>query len=157
MDVAQNPDAVEREIERSRAQLAETIDAIADRVSPRRVAERGTGKLRTALESARGRVSARSALPAGGSNPRQSSPGGAGDRLGALAARGRSLLATGSNPGGGTGGDRLGALTARSRSLVAAGRSSASRLPLGTNRAALAGAAAAVLLLLAVMLRRRHR
>lgn len=39
-----DPDALERRIERTRAELARTVDAIADRVSPKRVAERGVAK-----------------------------------------------------------------------------------------------------------------
>jgi hypothetical protein len=44
-----DPDAIEREIERTRAELAETIDAIADRVSPKRALRRTTGKMRGAM------------------------------------------------------------------------------------------------------------
>ncbi|GAB2920818.1 DUF3618 domain-containing protein [Nonomuraea fastidiosa] len=35
-----DPDELERQIARTRAELARTVDAIADRVSPKRVAER---------------------------------------------------------------------------------------------------------------------
>ena len=35
-----DPAALERKIERTRAELARTVDAIADRVSPKKVAER---------------------------------------------------------------------------------------------------------------------
>lgn len=42
-----DPAALEREIERTRAELARTIDAIADRVSPKRVAERSVAKIKT--------------------------------------------------------------------------------------------------------------
>ncbi len=45
-----DPDALEREIERTRAELARTVDAIADRVSPKRVAERGVAKVRANAE-----------------------------------------------------------------------------------------------------------
>lgn len=42
-DVAaqRNPEAIQREIEATRAELADTIDAIADRISPKRAASRG--------------------------------------------------------------------------------------------------------------------
>src|SRR3954466_12657867 len=42
-DVAaeRSPDAIQREIEQTRAELADTIDAIADRISPKRAASRG--------------------------------------------------------------------------------------------------------------------
>lgn len=46
-DVAQrNPDAIQREIEQTRAELADTIDAIAERISPRRAASRGAQAVR---------------------------------------------------------------------------------------------------------------
>ncbi|MEV7806318.1 DUF3618 domain-containing protein [Microbispora sp. NPDC088329] len=48
-----DPEALERKIERTRAELARTVDAIADRVSPKRVAERGVEK---AKANARGFV-----------------------------------------------------------------------------------------------------
>ncbi|MFC4589303.1 DUF3618 domain-containing protein [Sphaerisporangium corydalis] len=40
------PEALERDIERTRAELAYTVDAIVDRVSPKRVAERGVAKVK---------------------------------------------------------------------------------------------------------------
>ncbi|MCM3884469.1 DUF3618 domain-containing protein [Frankia sp. R82] len=42
----QDPAAIQRQIEQTRAELAETIDAIAEIVSPRRVAERAQEQLR---------------------------------------------------------------------------------------------------------------
>ncbi|WP_055477739.1 DUF3618 domain-containing protein [Sphaerimonospora mesophila] len=42
-----DPDALERQIERTRAELARTVDAIADRVSPKRVAERSVTKAKS--------------------------------------------------------------------------------------------------------------
>lgn len=45
----QDPHAIQREIEHTRAELADTIDAIADRVSPKRVASRSAARLRTAV------------------------------------------------------------------------------------------------------------
>jgi len=41
-----DPAALERDIERTRAELARTIDAIADRVSPKRVAERSVARMK---------------------------------------------------------------------------------------------------------------
>ena len=40
------PDALVTEIERTRAELARTIDQISDRVSPSKVARRGTDRVR---------------------------------------------------------------------------------------------------------------
>jgi hypothetical protein len=40
-DVARDPDEIAQEIEQTRAELADTIDAIADRISPRKAAARG--------------------------------------------------------------------------------------------------------------------
>jgi hypothetical protein len=52
-DVAQgqtrSPDAIQREIEQTRSELAETIDAIADRISPRRAASRGAAAVRAGV------------------------------------------------------------------------------------------------------------
>lgn len=45
-DRARDPEALEREIERTRVELARTIDALADRVNPRNVAHRGVAKLK---------------------------------------------------------------------------------------------------------------
>ncbi|MEV3922494.1 DUF3618 domain-containing protein [Actinomadura coerulea] len=45
-DKSRDPEALEREIERSRRQLARTIDELADRVSPRNVAQRGAERLK---------------------------------------------------------------------------------------------------------------
>ncbi|NDU71221.1 DUF3618 domain-containing protein [Actinomadura sp. DSM 109109] len=45
-DMSRDPEALEREIERSRQQLARTIDELADRVSPRNVAQRGAERLK---------------------------------------------------------------------------------------------------------------
>ena len=50
-DVAadRTPDTIQREIEQTRAELADTIDAIADRLSPRRVVGRGAHAVRSQL------------------------------------------------------------------------------------------------------------
>jgi LPXTG-motif cell wall-anchored protein len=45
-----DPDALERKIERTRAELARTVDAIADRVSPKRIAQRGVAKVKADAE-----------------------------------------------------------------------------------------------------------
>jgi hypothetical protein len=49
--VARDPDAIQREIEQTRAELADTIDAIADRLSPKRVAARGGQAVKTQVSS----------------------------------------------------------------------------------------------------------
>ncbi|MFC6886601.1 MULTISPECIES: DUF3618 domain-containing protein [Actinomadura] len=41
-----DPEALEREIERTRMELARTIDELADRVNPRNVAQRGADRLK---------------------------------------------------------------------------------------------------------------
>ena len=65
-----DPAALEREIERTRANLARTVDAIAERVSPKRVAERGVAKFRSNAEhlvaSVSDRVTGNSHRPAEG-------------------------------------------------------------------------------------------
>jgi hypothetical protein len=45
-DRAHDPEALEREIERTRQELARTIDALADRVSPRNVAQRSAERFK---------------------------------------------------------------------------------------------------------------
>jgi hypothetical protein len=64
-DVAgRDPDAIAREIEQTRAELADTIDAIADRMSPKRAASRGAEALKAQVSSARSKVTGDSATPA---------------------------------------------------------------------------------------------
>jgi hypothetical protein len=46
-----NPDTIQREIEQTRAELAETIDAIADRISPKRAASRGAHAVKAHVSS----------------------------------------------------------------------------------------------------------
>jgi hypothetical protein len=41
-----SPDAIQKEIEQTRAELAETIDAIADRISPKRAASRSAAAVK---------------------------------------------------------------------------------------------------------------
>jgi hypothetical protein len=50
-DVAEtrSPDAIQKEIEQTRAELAETIDAIADRISPKRAATRGAAAVKAGV------------------------------------------------------------------------------------------------------------
>jgi LPXTG-motif cell wall-anchored protein len=45
-----DPAELERQIERTRGELAQTVDAIVDRMSPKRVAERGVAKVRSDVE-----------------------------------------------------------------------------------------------------------
>ena len=44
---SRDPDAIVREIEQTRAELADAIDTIAQRVSPKRVAARGAEAVQT--------------------------------------------------------------------------------------------------------------
>jgi hypothetical protein len=43
-DKTRDPAAIEREIERTREELARSIDLLAERLSPKRAAQRGTAK-----------------------------------------------------------------------------------------------------------------
>jgi hypothetical protein len=45
-DKARDPESLEREIEQTRDELARTIDALAYRVSPKHVAERGVSRIK---------------------------------------------------------------------------------------------------------------
>lgn len=48
--MSRDPDAIAVEIEETRAQLARTVDLIADRLSPRRAASRGASRVKAGLE-----------------------------------------------------------------------------------------------------------
>jgi C4-dicarboxylate-specific signal transduction histidine kinase len=54
--VARDPEAIQREIEATRAQLAESIDAIAEKLSPKRVASRGADKAKALVADAQGAI-----------------------------------------------------------------------------------------------------
>ncbi|MGB9376293.1 MAG: DUF3618 domain-containing protein [Mycobacteriales bacterium] len=53
MSEARDPETIQREIEQTRAQLAVTLDALAERASPKRAVSRGKAAM---LESPRGRA-----------------------------------------------------------------------------------------------------
>ncbi|MDP9431971.1 MAG: DUF3618 domain-containing protein [Actinomycetota bacterium] len=53
--MAQDPAAIQREIERTRAQLASTIDAISDRVQPRNLADKAKSRARDTVGQVRGK------------------------------------------------------------------------------------------------------
>lgn len=55
---ATTPEEIERAIERTRDQLAGTIDALADRVSPKNVARRNADRARAAVSGDDGSLSA---------------------------------------------------------------------------------------------------
>lgn len=68
----QDPAAIQRQIENTRAELAETVDAIAEIVSPKRVAKRAGDQLKVRVEELRQRAQPppdgaveRPALPSG--------------------------------------------------------------------------------------------
>ena len=52
--VAQDPDELQQEIERTREELAQTFDAIADKVSPKRAVSRTTTKVKGKVGSLTG-------------------------------------------------------------------------------------------------------
>jgi hypothetical protein len=54
--VPQDPAIIQRQIEETRAELADTIDAITDLVHPRRVAERAAAQARARIAELRARV-----------------------------------------------------------------------------------------------------
>lgn len=49
MAETRSPDAIQKEIEQTRTELAETIDAIADRISPKRAATRGAAAVKAGV------------------------------------------------------------------------------------------------------------
>jgi hypothetical protein len=48
-DTQRDPDTIQKEIEQTRAGLADTIDAIADRISPKRAASRGAHAVKSSV------------------------------------------------------------------------------------------------------------
>ncbi|MFC4913135.1 DUF3618 domain-containing protein [Actinomadura gamaensis] len=62
-DRSSDPQALQREIERSRQELARTIDELADRVNPRNVAQRGAERLKEEAEQVRRTVDTAIRLP----------------------------------------------------------------------------------------------
>lgn len=54
MAETRSPDAIQREIEATRAELADTIDAIAERVSPKKAASRGAQAMKAKATAALG-------------------------------------------------------------------------------------------------------
>jgi hypothetical protein len=50
--VAQDPDAIQREIDQTREELAQTLDAIAGKVSPKRAAARGKARVSESVAEA---------------------------------------------------------------------------------------------------------
>jgi hypothetical protein len=65
-DVAEtrSPDAIQKEIETTRAELAETIDAIADRISPKRAASRGAAAVKSSVTGVFGGTNGNGHAPA---------------------------------------------------------------------------------------------
>jgi hypothetical protein len=62
-----DPDTIQREIEQTRAGLADTIDAIAERISPRRAASRGASAVKSSVSGlfgSNGEGSANGSAPA---------------------------------------------------------------------------------------------
>jgi len=73
-----DPDTIQREIERTRAELADTIDAIADRVSPRRAASRGASAVKTSVSGLFGSNGASSVNGSGPASVLDAGPAAAG-------------------------------------------------------------------------------
>lgn len=57
-DAPGSPSELERQIERARTDLARSVDAIVDRVHPKRVLERGMGRLKQRVGGATARLEA---------------------------------------------------------------------------------------------------
>jgi len=51
--VARDPETIQRDIEKARAALAESLDVLSDRASPRRLADTGRQNVQTRLEDPR--------------------------------------------------------------------------------------------------------
>lgn len=147
-----DPEVLTAEIERTREDLAETFDEIADRVSPKRVAERTKQTVRHAVkESAEG---AKETVRAGAAAVKST----------ALDAK--QAVTGGSEPGGAAGGSvavsptELGGTAPTYPSSSGKQLSSVPAVPAGSASSlgapAIAGAVAAVLVALLVLRRRRR-
>lgn len=92
-----DPDAIAREIEQTRAELAETIDAIAERISPKRAASRGAQAVKAQVSSARGKVSGETpaASPSGVDGDPAAASGGSSDAERSLASIGPKVAVAG--------------------------------------------------------------
>ena len=64
MAETRSPDTIQREIEATRAELAETIDAIADRISPKRAASRSAAAVKSSVSGVFGGGSSNGHAPA---------------------------------------------------------------------------------------------
>lgn len=62
-DRSSDPQALQQEIERSRQELARTIDELADRVNPKNVAERGAERLKEEVDHVRRTVDSAIRVP----------------------------------------------------------------------------------------------
>lgn len=67
--MADDPDAIQRDIERTRADLAGTLAAIVDRVSPKKVANRSTERAKDAVREQAQRATALLRSPAAAGGP----------------------------------------------------------------------------------------
>lgn len=88
MPTTRKPDVIVREIEQTRAELADTIDAITERINPRRAASRGARAMRDQVAAVRDRAGDDGADEAG--EPTSHLPG-----IGAMPGPRPALLALG--------------------------------------------------------------
>ncbi|GAA1531085.1 hypothetical protein GCM10009678_11470 [Actinomadura kijaniata] len=70
-DRSRDPEALEREIERTRQELARTIDELADRVNPRNVVDRGKERLKEEADQVVRTVRSMVTVPDGDGGPGQ--------------------------------------------------------------------------------------
>lgn len=68
-----DPEAIQREIEQTRQELSETLDAIAEKVSPKRAANRGAEKVKAGAKDAYAQI--RTQLTAPGELATRAEPG----------------------------------------------------------------------------------
>ncbi|MFB4319712.1 DUF3618 domain-containing protein [Actinomadura sp. 21ATH] len=79
-DRSRDPEALERQIERARLELAQTIDELAERVNPRNVAQRGAERLKDEAGQVAKAVGA-IFTPAEGKDGEDDRPGGIDPRM----------------------------------------------------------------------------
>jgi cell division septum initiation protein DivIVA len=88
--VGEDPERLEREIERTRAKLGEDLDALEEKINPKKVAHRSVDRAKEKVAEVKDKVvgatgAAKEKVTAGGDGADGSSEGGIGDKVAGLA------------------------------------------------------------------------
>jgi hypothetical protein len=120
--VGEDPERIEREIERTRAKLGEDLDALEAKVNPRKVANRSVDRAKVKAAEVKDKVvgaagAAKEKVTSGGSDPTAPTgqPGGIGDKVAGLAGTAKEKAA----PLAATAKDKIAPLAATAKERVA--------------------------------------